>query len=96
MKLIRMTSGPAKGRYLLLDEKRDRIIHPNGFVSEKCVLPWNGEWSESARPMPQWASQFLEISNAASSLGSVRSEKKSAAARRNGALGGRPRKEKRA
>ena len=96
MKLIHMISGPAKGRFLLLDEKRNRIIHPNGFVSEKCVLPWNGEWRESTRPMPQWASQFLEASQAASALGSRRTEKKADAARRNGALGGRPRKEKRA
>jgi len=60
MKLIRMTSGTARGRYLLLDEKRNRIIHPNGYVSEKCVLPWTGYWKESSRPMPAWASQFME------------------------------------
>lgn len=58
-RLIRMTTGVAKGRYLLLDEDRGKIIHPNGYISLGCVLPWNGQWIFSSRPMPRWAAPYL-------------------------------------
>lgn len=44
------------------------------------------------RYVPDLVSQF-RASMAAAALGSIKSKKKSVAARRNGALGGRPRKE---
>jgi hypothetical protein len=59
-KLIRITKGIGVGRYLILDEKKNCIIHENGYVSEGCVLPWNCAWRVSKRKMPRWAVEMLK------------------------------------
>jgi hypothetical protein len=39
IKLIRVTSGPAKGKYLLRITESGDIIHPNGHRSKNGQLP---------------------------------------------------------
>jgi hypothetical protein len=39
IKLIRVTSGPAKGKYLLRITESGDIIHPNGHRSKKGQFP---------------------------------------------------------
>lgn len=64
IKLIRVTSGPATGKYLLWITETGDIIHPNGYVSPGGRLPWNAEWVVSQRKMPQWAKPFVRDYNA--------------------------------
>ena len=63
IKLIRVTSGPAKGKYLLRITETGDIIHPNGYRSKKGQLPWNAEWVVSTRKMPEWAKPFVKDYN---------------------------------
>ena len=52
---------------------------------------WSGIWADA--PLNAWTEVYL-VNPVAAALGSIRSVKKSAASRRNGKLGGRPRKQR--
>ena len=59
IQLIRVTTGPAKGKYLLIISENGDVIHSNGYRARNGQMPKDAEWVVSKREMPEWAKPFV-------------------------------------